>query len=128
MIGVRRALNWESRLTTVYASASGAYTTAWTSDPIPTDRAWDVQIDATASSTSGATQAAAYTVRSLFLNDAGTVSQAAATSSLYAQSTSASIGCALTYSGQTVIFRVKDDGVSPMTWKITVTVRFTDEQ
>jgi hypothetical protein len=126
MLNVRKSMNFEYTTAVTFQSANLGYETAWTSDDIPTDRAWNVKVDIVATSTSGAAQCAGITMQALFQNVSGTVSQVGSTIG-HNNMSSGLIDATMSASGDAVIVQVKDDGTSPMTWKVKVRVLFTDE-
>lgn len=129
MLGVRRALNLEYSSALAYNSAgAGTVDTVWTSGSIPTDRAISIRIDAVALSASGPAQAATYSLRGLIYNLSGTVAQAGTTAATFTETTDAAIVIALAVLGQEAVITVQDNGVSPMAWKLHVSMVFTEEQ
>lgn len=126
MLNVRKSLNYEYMTAVTYQSANLGYETAWTSDDIPTDRSWNLKADIVATSTSGAAQSAAFYMMALFQNASGTVAQIGTTIA-HNNLSSVSIDARLAVLGNAVIVQVKDDGVSPMTWKVRTRALSTDE-
>lgn len=129
MLDVRRTLNWEYQVALGYnSSGDGISTAVWTSPSIPSGRALSVQVDTVAVSTSGAAQCASFTVRGLFRCTSSVVAQIGTTTAVYSETTDGAIAVTLAPSGQTVVFSVQDNGVSPMAWKVHVALLITDEQ
>ena len=125
----RQALNSEIFIAKSYNSVGdGAYATVWTSDPILTNTSVNVEIKLVAKSISGAAQSGSIELRGLFTNTSGTLAQVGVTTSVYSNVTDALIGATISVSGGSVICRVKDNAVSPMSWKILVSTLSTDEQ
>lgn len=127
MIAVRKVLNDEYITSTSFASTLSGWQTAWTSDPIPTNRAWTVNVSISAISTSGANQSAAFSILSLFTNVGGVVSKIGS-STVHSILSDVTIDARVVVSGSAIIVQVQDNGVSPMLWKIRVEILFTDEQ
>lgn len=103
-------------------AASGAFATIWTSDAMPTDSAWFVEVRVIGRASAGTDQRTAYVARGTFYNDSGTVAQQGSTSSDYAEESAAGCDLRFAVSGQTVTFDVKDDGVSTYSWLAFVSV------
>lgn len=126
---LRTQANSEYRtLVTLSTAATGVATTVWTSDAMPTNSAWLVEVRVVGFKASGAAQRVAYIRRGLFGNNAGVVSQEGATSAEYTQESAAGCDCTLSVSGQTVICQVTDDAANTYNWLCCVQVTRSREE
>lgn len=124
----RNALNTEAQDTrTLSTAASGAFETIWTSDDMPTDRAWHLWAKIAGFSTAGPAQQCSYVREALFANVGGVVSQVGVTSAVSTFETAAAADVQFLISGQAIALQVKDDGASTFAWKATVKIYPTDE-
>lgn len=124
----RDALNTEAQDTrTLSTAATATFTSIWTSDAIPTNRAWHVWAKVTGFATAGPAQQCSYVREALFSNVAGTVTQVGVTAAPTTFETAAAADVQFLVSGQTVALQVKDDGVSTFNWKATVRIYQTEE-
>lgn len=122
---MRAALNLEgTQQFTLTTAATATFTTIWTSDDLRTGERFAVWTNTLAS---GAAQSCAYVRLGLFQNVAGAVSQVGATASIATIESAAAADVQFLVSGQAVLFQVKDDGVTTMAWKTTVTTLASDE-
>jgi hypothetical protein len=103
-------------------AATGAFTSVWTSDAMPTDSAWMVEIRVIGRATAGTDQRTSYVARGTFYNDSGVVAQQGSTSSDYVEESAAGCDFRFAVVGQTVTFDVKDDGASTFGWLAFVSV------
>lgn len=125
---IRTAHNLETvQQFTLSTAHTAAFTTIWTSDPMPTNSTWHVRVKCTAITTAGTAQQCAYVREGYFANVAGVVSQVGATASISTFESAAAADVQFAVSGQTILFQVKDDGASTFAWKATVTLLASDE-
>lgn len=116
-----------SQVFTLSTAGTGAFATIWTSDAMPTNSTWHVYVKVQARTTAGAAQACSYTREAYFTSVAGVASQVGATASIATFESAAAADVQFALSGQTVLFQVKDDGVSTFAWKCRVVVFPSEE-
>lgn len=122
---IRAALNSEYTATfKVTTPGDGAFTNVWTSDALPTNSAWLIEVRAIGF-VAGSTDACGYIRRGIFYNDDGTVAQVDTTTDEYTEEANAACDVRLQVSGQTIQFDVKDDGVDPYLFVIKVNALHT---
>lgn len=112
---------------TLSTAGTGAFTTVWTSDAMPTNSTWHVRATVNGMSTAGAPQQAAYVREAYFANVAGVVAQVGATASISTFETAAACDVQFVVSGQTALLQVRDDGVSTFAWKTRVELLASEE-
>ncbi|MDQ3097607.1 MAG: hypothetical protein M3Q61_05515 [Chloroflexota bacterium] len=102
--------------------ATGVAAAIWTSDAVPTNAVWLVEVRVVGFKTGGASQRAAYIRRATVYNNAGTVGQQGVTSAEYTEESAGACNCTLAVSGQTVVCSVTDDGTNTFEWLASVHV------
>lgn len=120
---LRDVANTQYRAAITYSTAAtGTPTTVWTSDDMPTDSVWLVEVRALAWKASTASERCAYIRRATFYSSGGTVGQQGATSPEYTEESAAACDVTLSVSGSAVICQVQDDAVNAMNWLVVVDI------
>ena len=106
----------------VVSAGTGVATTLWTSDDLPTNSVWLVEVRVVGHKTGGASNRVGYILRAVVYNNAGVVAQQGATSAEYTEESAAACACTLAVSGQAVRCQVTDDGANEYQWLASVHV------
>lgn len=122
---VRASLNETYRTKVpVVTAATNVLTPLWTSPTIPEGALWKVHAEMEGRAIAGGAAVASYDLIGIFYREVGgSITQEGATVSLYtAIETVAAMASDLAISGETVLARVRDDGVRTMSWTARVQV------
>lgn len=100
-------------------NGTGAYTTIWTSDVMPSGAAWHIHATALGR---GSTDSAVYAREAFFVNNGSGPSQVGATLAVSTFETAAGADIRFVISSNQVQLQVQDDGTQPYLWIASVSI------